>query len=44
MNPSLLLIPSGGKTNLEAAGESPLIATVMAAELRETGVPPEGDN
>ena len=40
MNPSLLLIPSGGKTNLEAAGESPLIATVMAAELRETGVPP----
>ena len=40
MNPSLLLIPSGGKTNLEGAGASPLIATVMAAELRELGVPP----
>jgi len=39
MNPSLLLIPSGGKTNLEAASNSPLIATVMAAELRELGVP-----
>src|SRR5262249_43513147 len=28
-----------GKTNLEAAGNSPRIATVMAAELRELGVP-----
>jgi hypothetical protein len=39
MNPSLLLIPSGGKSNLPTAGDSPLIATVMAAELRELGVP-----
>ena len=39
MNPSLLLIPSGGKTNLEGTGDSPPIATVMAAELRELGVP-----
>jgi len=39
MNPRLLLIPSGGETNLEAAGDSPRIATVMAAELRELGVP-----
>ena len=39
MNPSLLLIPSGGKSNLATAGDSPLIATVMAAELRELGVP-----
>jgi hypothetical protein len=39
MNPSLLLIPSGGKTNLEAAGNGPRIATVMAAELRELGLP-----
>ena len=39
MNPKLLLIPSGGKSNLEAVGDSPLIATVMAAELRELGVP-----
>jgi DUF218 domain len=38
-NPRLLLIPSGGKSNLATAGESPLIATVMAAELRELGVP-----
>ena len=39
MNPSLLLIPSGGKSNLPTAGDSPPIATVMAAELRELGVP-----
>jgi len=39
MNPRLLLIPSGGKSNLPTAGDSPLIATVMAAELRELGVP-----
>jgi hypothetical protein len=39
MNPRLLLIPSGGKSNLEADGGSPLIANVMAAELRELGVP-----
>jgi len=38
MNPSLLLIPSGGKSNLPTAGDSPPIATVMAAELRELGV------
>jgi hypothetical protein len=40
MKASLLLIPSGGRTNLEGAGASPLIATVMAAELRELGVRP----
>jgi DUF218 domain len=40
MNPSLLLIPSGGETNLEAAGNAPLIATVMAAELQGLGVSP----
>jgi len=40
MNPRLLLIPSGGKSNLEAVGDSPPIASVMAAELRELGVPP----
>jgi DUF218 domain len=39
MNPSLLLIPSGGKSNLPTAGDRPPIATVMAAELRELGVP-----
>jgi DUF218 domain len=39
MNPSLFLIPSGGKSNLPIAGDSPPIATVMAAELRELGVP-----
>jgi hypothetical protein len=39
MNPKLLLIPSGGKSNLEAVDDGPLIATVMAAELRELGVP-----
>ena len=39
MNPRLLLIPSGGKSNLPTADDSPLIATVMAAELRELGVP-----
>jgi DUF218 domain len=39
MNPRLLLIPSGGKSNLPTAADSPLIATVMAAELRELGVP-----
>jgi hypothetical protein len=39
MNPRLFLIPSGGRSNLEAIGESPLIASVMAAELRELGVP-----
>jgi hypothetical protein len=39
MNPSLLLIPSGGKSNLPTAGDTPPIATVMAAELRELGVP-----
>jgi hypothetical protein len=38
MNPRLLLIPSGGKSNLPTEGGSPLIATVMAAELRELGV------
>ena len=39
MNPSLLLIPSGGKSNLPTAGDRPPIATVMAAELRALGVP-----
>jgi hypothetical protein len=39
MNPKLLLIPSDGKSNLEAVAGCPLIATVMAAELRELGVP-----
>jgi hypothetical protein len=39
MNPSLLLIPSGGKSNLPTVGDRPPIATVMAAELRELGVP-----
>ena len=39
MNPRLLLIPSGGKSNLPTGGGSPPIATVMAAELRELGVP-----
>jgi len=39
MNPKLFLIPSGGKSNLEAVAGCPLIATVMAAELRELGVP-----
>jgi hypothetical protein len=39
MNPRLLLIPSGGKSNLPTAGDRPPIATVMAAELRELGVP-----
>src|SRR5258708_6186688 len=38
MNPRLLLIPSGGKSNLSTDGGSPLIAIVMAAELRELGV------
>jgi hypothetical protein len=38
MNPDLLLIPSGGKSNLSTDSGSPLIATVMAAELRELGV------
>jgi uncharacterized SAM-binding protein YcdF (DUF218 family) len=38
-NPRLLLIPSGGRSNLEAVGDSSLIASVMAAELRELGVP-----
>src|SRR5262249_7357368 len=40
MNPRLLLIPSGGKSNLPTGGGSPPIATVMAAELRELGVSP----
>jgi hypothetical protein len=41
VNPGLLLIPSGGKSTLPTAdGDSPLIATVMAAELRELGVAP----
>jgi DUF218 domain len=40
MNPRLLLIPSGGKSNLPTGGGSPRIATVMAAELRELGVSP----
>ena len=39
MNPKLFLIPSGGKSNLEAVAGCPPIATVMAAELRELGVP-----
>ena len=39
INPDLLLIPSGGKSNLKGVGESPPIASVMAAELRELGVP-----
>src|SRR5262245_59405935 len=38
MNPSLLLIPSGGKSKLPTAGDTPTIATVMAADLRELGV------
>jgi hypothetical protein len=38
MNPKLFLIPSGGKSNLPTGVGSPLIATVMAAELRESGV------
>jgi len=39
MNPALILIPSAGQSNLEGAGATPPIASVMAAELRELGVP-----
>ncbi len=40
MNPELVLIPSAGKSNLpEASHNAPNIASVMAVELRELGVP-----
>src|SRR5258708_38357735 len=39
INPSLLLIPSGGASNLDATGEAPSIASVMANELYELGIP-----
>ena len=39
MNPNLLLVPSGGQTNIKGVGESPPIASVIAAELRQLGVP-----
>jgi DUF218 domain len=38
MKPSLFLIASAGRTNLEGATDPPLISKVMAAELRELGV------
>lgn len=39
INPSLLLIPSGGASNVDATGEAPSIASVMANELYELGIP-----
>jgi hypothetical protein len=38
MNPALILIPSAGQSNLEGAGATPPIASVMAAEVRELGL------
>jgi len=39
MNPRLIVVPSGGKTNVDGVGESPPIASVVAAELQMLGVP-----
>lgn len=40
MNPDIILIPSGGESNLpEQTGKSPAISTVMAAELQALEVP-----
>ncbi len=39
INPKLILVPSGGRTNIGGASHGPPISSVMAAELRELGVP-----
>ena len=39
MNPQLVLVPSGGKTNVDGVGESPPISSIVSVELQMLGVP-----